>query len=140
MVDFDIRHIVGKLHTGADGLSRHGGTSDEIEYEANEFLYVHLFIRRAVAVRLSSDEYTRHSVDKGIFLEGMQIPEGCNPKRSEAIRREATRIVIHDGHLFKSGRENQPPKSVTCKGADQHPVIRKPHEESGHWGRVGTQQ
>lgn len=151
LFDFDVRHIPGKQHTAADGLSRRKGTAEEIAHaaiedpdELEQFLDDNLFIRRLearpVTVRLVAGEYTGHWADIGRFLEDMELPADLTPRQREAFRKEATRFLIRDGHLFKRGRENQPPKRVVCKGADQQRVIRELHDESGHRGRVGTQK
>lgn len=91
-------------------------------------------------MRLVSGEYTRHWAEIEWFLEGMHIQEALTPKQGQASGREATRFLVRDRHLFRRVRENQPPKRVICKRADQQRVICEFHDESGHRGRVGTQK
>ena len=153
LFDFEVKHVAGRKHTAADGLSRRPHTEEEIraeqqEQDIDDFIDAELNSLRACPISVNSAEvpdekvlkagYSDKSERIAAFLTSLQKPVGLNRKEFRAFKSEALRYRVQDGHLYRRNSKNVPSRRVIDSDERKLEILKQLHDESGHRGREGT--
>ena len=150
LFDFDVKHIAGKKHTAADGLSRRPATQDDVEEAAKEpdiedFIEAELNSVRIAPISVDVENpleedgnYSPKSIQIATYLITLRNPAGMSRKKLKAFKSEAMRYKVQDKHLFRRNSRNVPLRRVVDSPEDRIRIIQQLHDETGHRGREGT--
>ena len=152
LFDFDVRHVPGKKHGAADGLSRRPRTaSDDID-EANEvdiddFIDAEMNCVRVASVRVTAanervllPEYSDESERIAVWLTTLSRPANMDTKQFLKFKMHALKHLVREKHLFRRMNKNVPMRRVVDDRATKTQILEAMHEESGHRGKEGTYQ
>lgn len=145
--DFEVKHIPGKKHTAADGLSRKPPGPSDLEQAENEEdidAWVDGQINavewiacpvETVEEQVLEDGYSEYHQMVGQFLlNGMQRPEGLKGREWTKFRQYALKFLVRGGHLFKRATKNVPLRRVVDSEEERENILNSCHEEQGHPG------
>jgi hypothetical protein len=160
MFDFDVRHIPGRKHTVADGLSRCPRTeSDDIdeqnEEDIEDFLDTELAILSiapisvvpensekseefGTPIQIFNKTYSEELQHIAKYLTTLRKPKRLTASEFRQFRKKAMKYVMRDGLIFRRESKNIPSRLVVDSGEEQTKIIMALHDESGHKGREST--
>ena len=148
LFDFDVKHVAGKKHTAADGLSRKPVTEEDIRERENEqdiedFIDMELGSLRIAPISLADDEpleagYSEKSRQIATYLTSLRRPPEMGRKEFQKFKKEAIRYCVRERHLFRRNNKNVPMRRVVDDDKERQEIIEQLHDESGHKGREGT--
>ena len=148
LFDFDVKHVAGKKHTTADGLSRKPVTEEDIRERENEqdiedFIDMELGSLRIAPISLADDEpleagYSEKSRQIATYLTSLRRPLEMGRKEFQKFKKEAIRYCVRERHLFRRNNKNVPMRRVVDDDKERQEIIEQLHDESGHKGREGT--
>src|SRR5437588_10558329 len=70
----------------------------------------------------------------------MRRPKGMGDAEFRRLKRFAVKFILREGVLYRRGKAGMAPRRVLVSGEETEEVLRRVHDESGHWGRDGTYQ
>lgn len=149
LFDFDIKHVPGKSHTAADGLSRRLATAFELQQAKNEpdieeILDAKLnclFVTPGTInkdILVLEDGFSEESIQIALYLTSLQRPVGMSPKEFQKFKAKALHYKVVDRVLFWRNTKNVPMKRVVDSEAEKSKIMTALHDESGHQGQEGT--
>ena len=149
LFDFDVRHVKGKKHTAADGLSRRPHTQQEQEeiareVDIDEWIEAELGSLRMYPATLTDEgrvleeSYSEKSEEIAKYLLTLRKPPGMGTKEFRKWRKEALKYKVQDRHLFRRNTKNIPLRRVIDDIKEQEEIMISLHDETGHRGREGT--
>jgi len=147
LFDFDVRHVPGKKHTAADGLSRRpqGEGETEDEEDIDDWLDTELGVVRVATSEIEEEEgnilepgYSEEHQKIAWYLATLKRPDGMNRSEFRNFKRKALQFFTQEGHLFRRQRRNVPLQRVVDQQSERDEILRSLHDESGHRGREGT--
>ena len=164
LFDFEVRHVAGKKHTAADGLSRKPVTQTDLEdqereEEIDDFIAAelqpiqtsHASLHRPVQMRSTGlrkesrgtanfleDSYGEEYQEIARWLCTLVRPTHLEGKAYRRFKQEALKFVVHDRQLFRRASKNVPLRKVVDRGERKKEILLELHEASGHKGREGT--
>ena len=145
LFDFEVRHVAGRKHTAADGLSRRPATASELTAQENEidvddFIEIQLNALRIAPIsvrtaRVLAEEYG----DKWeAYLTTLQKLADMTIKEFWIFKGEALRFRVEGDQLFKRSSKNVPARRVIDGNEQKLQIMEQLHDEGGHRGREGT--
>lgn len=151
LFDFDVRHVSGKSHTAADGLSRRPSTGKdykdtEEEIDIEDFLDAELGCI-AVDLALTDDseeipvlegKFSEESIQIATYLTTLRRPTQMNTKEFKKFKTKALHFKVVDQILFRRNSKNVPLRRIVDDKTEKMKIIKALHDESGHKGREGT--
>jgi RNase H-like domain found in reverse transcriptase/Integrase zinc binding domain/Reverse transcriptase (RNA-dependent DNA polymerase) len=161
LFDFEVRHIPGKRHTAADGLSRRPRTaSDNIdeahEVDIDDWIMADLnsvgvhpvlvegqpFLRRSQEEPLSEavlgEGYSEESNKIARYLTTLIRPMDLDRKEYTKFKSKALNFAVREGHLFRVATKIAPLRRVIDKPSLRQEIIEAMHDELGHKGVEST--
>jgi hypothetical protein len=154
LFDFDVRHVAGRKHLAADGLSRRPWVPEddkESEEDVEEFLdnqldRVGLRYFALVGELPEEDDsilnpeshYTEEHEQYARYLTTLRKPEHLGGRQFTKFKKEATKFLVKDGELFRRGSKSIPLRRVVDGEADKQEIITYQHDHSGHRGVEAT--
>ena len=151
LFDFDVRHVTGRVHTSADGLSRRPATLEDQEECDNcnldSFIDAELncvYVSPAAVETMEpplpvlEDGYSEKSVEIATYLTTLARPPTMTTKEFLKFKKEALLFKVQDRILFRRNSKNVPIRRVVDRIEDQMTIMEELHDESGHKGREGT--
>jgi hypothetical protein len=155
LFDFEVRHVPGRKHTAADGLSRRPRTrSDDVDecYETDieDFIDAELGALSIAPVRAGGQEeetaeekvleegYSEDSQKIARFLTTLRKPSGMGRGEFRAFKKRAVKYAVIDKQLYRLGSKNVPSRIVIDAEAKRREILKELHEECGHKGREST--
>ena len=150
LFDFDVKHMPGRKHTAADGLSRRPrGPSDSedeaVEGDIDDFIDGQLNCVRVCPVRaldesepVLDDGYSEESISIATYLTSMQKPPDMDQKQFRKFKLNALHFMVRDKQLFRRANKNMPLRRVIDSDEDRNNIVESLHDESGHRGKEGT--
>jgi len=161
LFEFDVKHIAGKKHTAADGLSRRPPSDGEFpdnedmdEFIEKELNCVNMLVSEVefstgyiMPLQLSKEDkplegkYAKHHQNVAIYLLTMAKPpslSGLSRKDYTKFRRDALTYLVQGRQLFKRASRNIPLRRVIDDIEEQEMVLKRCHEASGHRSESGT--
>ena len=160
LFDFEVRHVPGRKHTAADGLSRRPRTkSDDIdkahEEDIDEFIQQELnAVQVAPIVAEQVEEVERaagegpagaleggYSAESNLiaeYLTTLRRPEQVAPREFRRFKARALQYVVQGRHLFRRARKRVPQTRVLDDPAEREEVLKSLHDQAGHKGREST--
>ena len=148
LFDFDVKHVAGKKHTAADGLSRNPPTEDDIreremEEDIEDFIDAELGSLRVAPISVTDglpleESYLEKSQQIAAYLTSLQRPAGMGRKEFYKFKKEAMRYCVQGRKLFRRNNKNVPIRRVVDDDKERQEIMEKLHDESGHKGREGT--
>ena len=146
-----MKHVPGKKHTAADGLSRRPrGPSDDIdevhEKDIDDFIDEQLNCVRVCPVSVNEAEeelplegsYSEESQRIARYLTTLTWPNEMNRKAFRKFKSWALQFLVRDRQLFKRANKNVPLRRVVDETEDQQKILKQLHDEDEHKGREGT--
>ena len=123
MFDFEVRHILGRKHTAADGLSRRPPTAADIaeaetETDIDDFILAELNSLRVSSISLDeptpilADKYSDNSWKLTTYLTMMRRPSEMTTKEFNAFKKKAIKFKVQDNHFFRRNNKNVPIRRV----------------------------
>jgi len=163
LFDFEIKHVRGKKHTAADGLSRRPWTSADRE-RAEQETDIDDFIAHELDANLieSSNPHESPTTAAGQpSLEGaplgplndsyseryqiiarhlltLERPKHRTLTEHRKIVREATKYSVRSRQLWRNGTKSYPPRLVLDSKKDKLLILKELHDRVGHAGREST--
>ena len=148
LFDFEVKHVAGKKHTAADGLSRRPATKQELKEQANEvdiddFIDVELNALRIAPVsaevkRILAPEYSDKMESFATYLTTMRRPAEMTAKEARQFKQEALRFRVEGDQLYRRGSKNVPARRVIDDEESRQRILKDLHDNGGHRGREGT--
>ena len=146
LFDFEVKHVPGRKHTAADGLSRRPAAAHEVEdlEDIDDFIAAELNSIRINPMALDTsisplhEGYSEKSVQIAFYLTTFQKPTGMTLKEFNQFKKKALRYKVQDRHLFRRNSKNVPLRRVIDRQADKDRILQHLHDESGHRGQEGT--
>ena len=148
-----MKHVPGKKHTAADGLSRRPrGSSDDIDeaHEENidDFIDEQLNCVRVCPVSVSEVEkelpleesYSEESQRIARYLTTLTWPSGMDRKAFRKFKSWALQFLVRDKQLFKRANKNVLFRRIVDEIENQQKILKQLHDEGGHKGRESTYQ
>ena len=153
--DFEVRHVKGKTHTAADGLSRRPRTeSDDLDeqYEGDiddwitaELDYLGISassVEEEKKGETSKDplgeEYSERSQNLARFLTTLKKPVSMSRIEFRALKKEAVRYSVRNRQLWRNRTKAFPPRLVVDSDKQRTELLESLHSEIGHRGREST--
>ena len=148
LFDTEFRHIPGRKHTSADGLSRRPPTKAylaEAEAEPNidEFILAELNCLRVSPISVDEptpilrDDYTELSRKITIYLTTLKRPADMTIKEFNAFKKQALNFKVQYNHHFRRNSKNVPMRRVIDNLVERQTILQQLHDESGHKDRKG---
>ena len=149
LFDFEVRHIPGRKHSAADGLSRRPPTAADIaeaeaEEDIDDFILAELNCLRVSPVSLDeptpilADNYSDYSRKIATYLTTLHQSPGMDTKEFNAFKKKAVKFKVQDNQLFRRNSKNVPMRRVVDDPTERQTILQQLHDESGHKGREGT--
>ena len=149
LFDFEVRHIPGRKHTAADGLSRRPHTKADLaeaeaEPDIDEFILAELNCLRVSPISVDEpipilqEGYTELSRKIATYLTTLRRPADMTIKEFNAFKKRALKFKVQDNHLFRRNSKNVPMRRVVDNLVERQNILQQLHDESGHKGREGT--
>lgn len=150
MFDFEVKHVPGKTHTVADGLSRKPpGPSDiwerDNEEDIDDWVDKQLNCVYAYPAEVFSEEEVlypgyseEHQEIAKFLLNGMQKPSHLKGSNWTKFRKEALKFVVRERHLFRRATKNVSIRRVLDKDEERAQVLKECHDNAGHPGKERT--
>lgn len=160
LFDFEVKHVPGKKHTAADGLSRRSRTEsdridEENEVDIDEFIQVELNSLKIspIAARVEDaserdfaapgheileGDYNEQSHQIARFLTTFERPADMTTKEYRLFKAKALRYQVQNKELFRRAGKRTPQTRVIDSEDLRNEVIRRLHDEMGHKGREST--
>lgn len=144
LFDFEVRHVPGKKHTAADGLSRRPRTeSDDIDdtREVNIDEWIDGQLNLVTVYRLEGeqsieevmqDSYTNEHLKYAEYLLTLARPEGMPIPEFRAFKKRALKFQVSDNLLWRRATNIKPMLRVVDKKEDRKTILRIMHDEMGH--------
>jgi Integrase zinc binding domain/RNase H-like domain found in reverse transcriptase/Reverse transcriptase (RNA-dependent DNA polymerase)/Chromo (CHRromatin Organisation MOdifier) domain len=156
LFDFSLRHVPGRVHSAADGLSRRGlqSADDEpdITPDIEDIIEAGIcrvfgiaepkkpFVRASNATgRILLDEFNNESETIARYLTSLKRPEGMSRSAFRDFRRRATRFLVQDGILYRRAVKGTPLRRVVDQPERKVELVRQFHDNTlCHRGREAT--
>ena len=164
LFDFTLRHVPGKLHGAADGLSRRGaqpGDGDrDITGEIEDLIETSIGCTSAESLvnsgsrpkmsglsqansaapsRVLSEDYTEESEKIAQYLVTLQRPQDLSGREFRRFKMRALKFAVIGEHLYRREKKQVPLRRVLDQAADQQAAVSQVHDEiATHRGREAT--
>ena len=154
LFDFEVRHVPGRRHTAADGLSRRPRTeSDDIDelYETDIEDFIDVELGTLSIATIQAEDCNQviegnileggHSEDSqkiAQYLTTLKRPKGMGRREFRSFRKRALRYAVMDKQLYRVGSKNIPSRIVIDSPERRAEILRELHNENGHKGREST--
>ena len=155
LFDFDVRHVPGKKHLAADGLSRRPRTADDDqdnEEDVEEFLDMRLDCVQAYSVQVMATSaaepdatvlnpdsyYSDEHLQIADYLLSLKKPKGMATREYNKFKKNALRYLVRDGELFRRGGKNTPIRRVVDDLDSRKEILQYQHDLLGHKGVEST--
>ena len=149
LFDFEVRHIPGRKHTAADGLSRRPPTKEDLEElkaepDIDDFILAELNCLRVSPISVDEltpilqGDYTKFFWKIATYLTTLQKPANMTTKEFNTFKKQALKFKVQDNHLFRRNSKNVPMRRVVDNLVERQTILQQLHDESGHKGREGT--
>ena len=136
LFDFEVRHIPGRKHSAADGLSRRlPTTSDLAEAEAEEdiddFILAELNSLRVSLISLDeltlflADNYSDDSWKIATYLTTLRRPPEMNTREFNAFKKKAVKFKVQDNHLFHQNSRNVSMRQVFDDATERQTILKQ---------------
>lgn len=149
--DFDVRHVPGRTHTAADGLSRRGQQYDsvpditpDIENIIDEELGISTITCNQISLRVDDQqiafsEYSDEHQQIATYLVTLKRPPQMSSKAFSRFKTTALKFRVLDNKLYRIQTAHGMPKAVIDGEQAQKQLIQTVHEqEASHRGREAT--
>ncbi len=149
LFDFEVRHIPGRKHTEADGLSRRPPTigdkaEAETETDIDDFILEELNSLRVLPISLNeptlilTDKYSGNSWKIATYLITIRRPPEMTTKEFNSFKKKAIKFKVQDNHLFRRNSKNVPMRRVVDDPVERQTILQQLHDESSNKGGEGT--
>ena len=152
LFDFDVKHVSGKTHTAADGLSRRPPTAQDLENARNkpdledvldaELNYLGVnpttLENEGEELPVLEEGFSEKSVQIATYLTTLHRPPHLSSKEFRKFKSEALRYKVVDQLLFRQNSKNIPLRRVIDNQEERTRIIAALHDESGHRGCKST--
>lgn len=126
-----MKHVPGRKHTAADGLSWRLTARHEIEdfEDIDNFIATELNSMRVNPMALDTsisplhESYSEHSFQIATYLTTLQKPAGMTLKKFDKFKKEVLQYKIQDRHLFCQNSKNVPMRQVIDNQADKDKIF-----------------
>ena len=142
LFDFEVRHIPGRKHSAADGLSRWPTTTADLaeaeaEKDIDEFIFAELNNLRVSPISFDgptsilADNYSDDSWKIATYLTTLRRPLEMNTKKFNAFKKKAEKFKVQDNHLFRQNSRNVLMRRVVADPTEWQTILKELHDESG---------
>ena len=151
LFDFDVKHVPGKKHTAADGLSRRPSAAGEglEDQDIDDFVDAQLACIEVCSgrmvrgdhmneIRILKESYSARSEQIAQYLTTLKRPEDIPRSVFHKWKKHALQFVVQNDHLFRQKSKNVPLRRVVDDERTQREIIRAMHDGTGHKGRETT--
>jgi hypothetical protein len=159
LFDFEVRHVPGRKHTAADGLSRRPRTeSDNVDEQyktdIEDFIDAELGALSIAPVQAGIDEdssdgreepdgiledgYSKDSQKIALFLTTLRKPSEMSRGEFRSFRKRALKYAVIGKELYRRGSKNIPSRIVVDSLEKRSAILKDLHKENGHKGREST--
>jgi len=163
LFDFTLRHVPGRVHSAADGLSRRGHQPDDKDRDITgdiehilsaELNHITVAIgslldsslrpccrRQATKSggRILASSYSDESEEIAQYLNTLSAPEGWSREKFKRLQRRALEYLVKDDLLYKRSYKQTPLRRVLDGEEERKEVISRIHDEiATHRGREAT--
>ena len=153
LFDFDVKHVAGRKHSAADGLSRRPRMSldpEKDEVDVDDFIDAELNTLRIVHCNPAKEDklvtlddvleegYSEDSKQIAYYLKTLRRPPGMSAKEFRAFKAKALTFVVNARQLYKQASKNIPRRRVVDNEAERDDILQELHDSGGHRGKEGT--
>lgn len=152
LFDFDVRHVSGRKHTAADGLSRRPRTAsddidEQLEVDIDDWIDGQLNCVRIAPVRMADDDekvledgYSEESQKIASYLTTLHRPPEMCTKEYRKFVLHATKFLVREKQLFRRMNKSVPMRRVVDDLRNRQQILKTLHDQGGHRGKEGTYQ